>query len=142
VKAKEREEQRMAGSPKDRRYTKEHEWVRLGDGEAVVGITDFAQEQLGDLVYFDLPEPGTQLRQGAKLGEVESVKAVSEIFAPLSGEVVEVNQRANESAELVNQDPYGEGWLLKMKPADPSEADNLLSAEEYDALIATAGAEH
>ncbi|HUS83463.1 MAG TPA: glycine cleavage system protein GcvH [Dehalococcoidia bacterium] len=131
----------MADSPKDRRYTKEHEWVRLADGEALLGITDFAQEQLGDLVYFDLPEPGAQIRQHAKLGEVESVKAVSEIYAPVSGEVVEVNQRVMESPELVNRDPYGDGWLLKVKPGDPSELDNLLSAEEYDALVATAAGE-
>jgi len=133
----------MTTSPKDRRYTKEHEWARLGDGEAVVGITDFAQEQLGDLVYFDLPEPGAQVRQHAKLGEVESVKAVSEIFAPLSGEVIEVNQKAMDSPELVNQDPYGAGWLLKVRPADASEMDSLLSAEDYDALVATAeGGQH
>jgi len=133
----------MTSSPKDRRYTKEHEWAHLGDGEAVVGITDFAQEQLGDLVYFDLPEPGAQVRQHAKLGEVESVKAVSEIFAPLSGEVIEVNQKAMDSPELVNQDPYGAGWLLKVRPADASEMDSLLSAEDYDALVATAeGGQH
>jgi len=133
----------MTSSPKDRRYTKEHEWVRLGEGEAMVGITDFAQEQLGDLVYFDLPEPGAQIRQHAKLGEVESVKAVSEIYAPLSGEVIEVNQKAMDSPELVNQDPYGEGWLLKVRPADASEMNSLLSAEDYDALVATAeGRQH
>jgi len=133
----------MTSSPKDRRYTKEHEWVRLGEGEAMVGITDFAQEQLGDLVYFDLPEPGAQIRQHAKLGEVESVKAVSEIYAPLSGEVIEVNQKAMDSPELVNRDPYGEGWLLKVRPADASEMDSLLSAEDYDALVATAeGGQH
>lgn len=131
----------MAGSPKDRRYTKEHEWVRLAGGEAVLGITDFAQDQLGDLVYFDLPQPGAQIRQGAKLGEVESVKAVSEIYAPISGEVVELNPQAMDSPELVNQDPYGEGWLLKVKPAYASEMDNLLSAEDYDALVATAAGE-
>lgn len=133
----------MASSPKDRRYSKEHEWVRLDDGEATVGITDFAQEQLGDLVYFDLPEPGAQVRQHAKMGEVESVKAVSEVYAPLSGEVVEVNQQAMDSPEVVNQDPYGEGWLLKVKPADASEMDSLLPAEDYDALVATAeGGQH
>ncbi len=132
----------MASSPRDRRYTSEHEWVLLSDGEALVGITDFAQEQLGDLVYFDLPDAGKQLRQNDKLGEVESVKAVSEIYAPLSGEVVGVNQQVNESPELVNRDPYGEGWLLKMKPATLGEFDNLLSPEEYDALLATAEAEH
>lgn len=129
----------MAGTPTDRCYTKEHEWVRLAGDQAAIGITDFAQEQLGDLVYFDLPEPGAQIRQHAKLGEVESVKAVSEIFAPIDGEVIETNQQAMDSPEVVNQDPYGEGWLLKVKPADPSEVDGLLSAEEYDALVATAG---
>jgi glycine cleavage system H protein len=131
----------MADSPKDRRYSKEHEWVRLADGEALVGITDFAQEQLGDLVYFDLPEPGAQIRQNDKLGEVESVKAVSEIYAPISGEIIEVNQQAMDSPEVVNEDPYGAGWLLKVKPADPSQLESLLSAEEYDALVATAAGE-
>jgi glycine cleavage system H protein len=131
----------MADSPKDRRYSKEHEWVRLADGEALVGITDFAQEQLGDLVYFDLPEPGAQIEQDGKLGEVESVKAVSEIYAPISGEIIEVNQQAMDSPEVVNEDPYGAGWLLKVKPADPSQLDSLLSAEEYDTLVATAAGE-
>lgn len=132
----------MADSPKDRRYTKEHEWVRLDGGEAIIGITDFAQDQLGDLVYFDLPEPGAQVRQHAKLGEVESVKAVSEIYAPLSGEVTEVNQQVTDSPEVVNKDPYGEGWLLKVKPADASEMDSLLSPEDYDALVAATGQQH
>jgi glycine cleavage system H protein len=132
----------MGSSPKDRRYTREHEWVLLGQGEALVGITDFAQEQLGDLVYFDLPDPGKRLRQNEKLGEVESVKAVSEIYAPVSGEVVEVNPRVSEAPEVVNRDPYGEGWLLKLKPAAPDELDRLLPADEYDALVATAEAEH
>ena len=128
----------MTETPKDRRYSKDHEWVRLAEGEALVGITDFAQEQLGDLVYFDLPEPRTQLRQNSKLGEVESVKAVSEIFAPLSGEVIEVNQQAMDSPEIVNQDPYREGWLLKVKPSNVSELDSLLSADQYDTFVATA----
>ena len=132
----------MADNPKDRRYTKEHEWVRLDGGEAIIGITDFAQDQLGDLVYFDLPEPGAQIRQHAKLGEVESVKAVSEIYAPLSGDVIEVNQQVTDSPEVVNKDPFGEGWLLKVKPADASEMDSLLSPEDYDALVAAAGEQH
>jgi glycine cleavage system H protein len=132
----------MATSPKDRRYSKEHEWVRLEGAEATVGITDFAQEQLGDIVYFDLPEPGAQVRQHAKLGEVESVKTVSDIYAPLSGEVIEVNQQAMDAPEVVNEDPYGQGWLLKLKAADPSEMDSLLSAEDYDALLATAEGGH
>ncbi len=128
----------MAASPKDRRYSKDHEWVRLNGDEATIGITDFAQEQLGDIVYFNLPEPGAQVRQHAKLGEVESVKAVSDIYAPLTGEVVEINQQAMDAPQLANQDPYGEGWLLKLKSTDPSETDNLLSAEDYDALVAAA----
>lgn len=125
----------MAESPKDLKYTREHEWVRLEDGAAVTGITDYAQEQLGDLVYFDLPEPGTELRQFEKLGEAESVKAVSDLFAPLSGEVIEVNERARESPEIVNSDPYGEGWLVRTSVADYSELEKLLTAEEYDALV-------
>jgi len=133
----------MATSPRDRRYSKEHEWVRLDGDKATVGITDFAQEQLGDIVYFDLPEPGAQVRQHAKLGEVESVKTVSDIYAPLSGEVIEVNQQAMDAPEVVNEDPYGQGWLLKVKPADASEMDSLLSAEDYDALLAAAeGGQH
>jgi len=126
----------MASSPKDRHYTKEHEWVRADGDEATVGITHFAQEQLGDLVYFDLPEPGTTVRQFAKLGEVESVKAVSDLYSPVSGEVSVLNQAAQDSPEVVNRDPYGEGWLLKLKLANPAELDSLLSAEEYAALLA------
>ncbi len=133
----------MADIPKDLRYTKEHEWVRLAGEEATTGITDFAQEQLGDIVYFDLPEPGAQVKQHAKLGEVESVKTVSDIYAPLSGEVAEINQKTADTPEVVNEDPYGEGWLLKLKPSDPSEIEGLLSAEAYEALIAEAeGGQH
>jgi glycine cleavage system H protein len=133
----------MANSPGDRRYTKQNEWVRLDDGAAIAGITAFAQEQLGDIVYFDLPEPGAQVKQHAKMGEVESVKTVSDLYAPLSGEVVELNQKTADTPEVVNEDPYGEGWLLKLKPSDPSEMDSLLSAEGYDALIAEAeGGQH
>ena len=133
----------MADSPKDLRYTKQHEWVRLDDGAAIAGITAFAQEQLGDIVYFDLPEPGARVKQHAKMGEVESVKTVSDLYAPLSGEVVELNQKTADTPEVVNEDPYGEGWLLKLKPSDPSEMDSLLSAEDYDALIAEAeGGQH
>ena len=133
----------MANSPSDRRYTKQHEWVRLDDGAAIAGITAFAQEQLGDIVYLDLPEPGAQVKQHAKMGEVESVKTVSDLYAPLSGEVVELNQKTADTPEVVNEDPYGEGWLLKLKPSEPSEMDSLLSAEDYDALIAEAeGGQH
>jgi glycine cleavage system H protein len=126
----------MANSPKDRRYSKEDEWVLAVGDEGTVGITDFAQEQLGDIVYFDLPEPGARVQQFAKLGEVESMKAVSDLFSPVSGEVSEVNPQVADSPEVVNKDPYGAGWLLKIKLADPAELDNLLSAEDYDALLA------
>ncbi len=126
----------MAESPKDRRYSKEDEWVLAVDGVGTVGITDFAQEQLGDIVYFVLPEPGAQARQSEKIGEVESMKAVSDIYSPVSGEVSEVNQQVVDSPEVVNKDPYGAGWLVKIKLADPAELDNLLSAEEYDARLA------
>lgn len=126
--------------PTDRKYSREHEWVLLQEGGlALVGISQFAQEQLGDIVYFDLPKPGTKLQQFKKLGEVESVKAVSEVYAPVSGEVVETNRAVVERPELVNQDPFGQGWLLKVRLADPKELDNLMSAQEYEAHIAAAG---
>lgn len=126
----------MANSPKDRRYSREDEWVRAVDGVGTVGITDFAQEQLGDIVYFVLPEPGARARQSEKMGEVESMKAVSDLYSPVSGEVSEVNQQVVDSPEVVNKDPYGAGWLVKIKLADPAELDNLLSAEDYDARLA------
>lgn len=131
----------MGESPKDLKYTREHEWVRLEDGAAVVGITEYAQGQLGDLVYFELPEMGTELRQFEKLGEAESVKAVSDLFAPLSGEVIETNERVLESPEVVNSDPYGEGWLVKISVSDFSELEKLLTAEEYDSLLAAESSE-
>jgi len=125
-------------SPSDRRYTKEHEWVRVEDNMGTVGITDYAQDQLGDIVYVDLPSPGTQVKQLEKLGEIESVKAVSDLYSPVSGEVVEVNQGINDRPELVNQSPYEEGWLVRLRLADPAELDNLLTAKQYDELIAQA----
>jgi len=125
-------------SPADRRYTKEHEWVRVEDNVGVVGITDYAQDQLGDIVYLELPSPGTQVKQLDKLGEIESVKAVSDLYSPVSGEVTEVNQEVNDRPELVNQSPYDEGWLVRVRLADPAEVDSLLSAEQYDELIAQA----
>jgi glycine cleavage system H protein len=125
-------------SPSDRRYTKEHEWVRVEDNMGTVGITDYAQDQLGDIVYVDLPSPGTSVKQLEKLGEIESVKAVSDLYSPVSGEVVEVNQEVNDRPELVNQSPYEEGWLVRIRLADPAEVDNLLTAEQYDELIAQA----
>ena len=128
-------------SPTDRRYTKEHEWVRVQNDLGTVGITDYAQDQLGDIVYVDLPSPGTQVKQLEKLGEIESVKAVSDLYSPVSGEVVEVNQGVNDRPELVNQSPYEGGWLVRVRLADPAELDALLTAEQYDALVAEAQAE-
>ena len=123
-------------NPTDRKYSKEHEWIKLEEGSrGLLGITHFAQEQLGDVVFLDLPGPGTQLQQSSKLGEVESVKAVSDIYSPVSGEVTEVNQDAVDHPELVNEDPYGRGWLLRVELQNPSELDSLLTAEQYDALL-------
>jgi len=121
--------------PADLKYTKEHEWVRLEGDTGTVGVTDYAQDQLGDIVYLDLPAAGTSLAQYAKLGEIESVKAVSDLYSPVSGEIVEVNQEAVDAPELVNSDPYGRGWLIKVRLSDASELDGLLSAEAYDTHI-------
>ena len=114
--------------PQDLKYTEEHEWIRVTDDIATVGITDYAQDQLGDVVYVDLPSPGTSLTQFGKLGEIESVKAVSDIYAPLTGEVTESNTGLNDNPEVVNTDPYEKGWLVKVKIANTQELDGLLSA--------------
>jgi glycine cleavage system H protein len=121
--------------PPDLRYTKEHEWVRLADGIGTVGITDYAQDQLGDIVYVGLPEAGKQLTQLAVFGEIESVKAVSELYSPVTGEVVEANQALTDSPELINDSPYDRGWLMKVRLADESEIDKLLTAEQYSDFI-------
>lgn len=121
-------------SPADLRYTKEHEWVRVEGDVAVVGITDYAQDQLGDIVFVDLPAPGTSVAYMQKFGEIESVKAVSELFSPVSGEVIERNESLADSPEQVNDSPYGEGWMLKVRLSNPAELDSLLSAAEYDAF--------
>lgn len=121
--------------PQDLLYTKEHEWVRTEDGIAVVGITDYAQDQLGDVVYVDLPPRGARLVQFEKMGEIESVKTVSDLYSPVSGEVVEVNENAREHPERVNEDPYGEGWLLRVKMDEPGELEGLLSAADYAAYV-------
>jgi glycine cleavage system H protein len=123
-------------SPDDRKYSKEHEWVKVAGDAATIGITDYAQEQLGDVVYVDLPEPDATITQFEKMGEIESVKAVSDLFTPVSGTVVRVNQRIVEKPETVNSDAHGEGWLLELKLSDPAELDKLLSAAEYDAFTA------
>ena len=125
-------------SPGDLKYTKEHEWVRVDGGAGTVGITDYAQDQLGDIVYVDLPDVGTQVTYLEKLGEIESVKAVSELFSPVSGEVVEVNGALTDKPELVNASPYGEGWMLRVRLSDPEELDNLLTAQQYDDYVSQA----
>ena len=121
--------------PDNLRYTKEHEWVRVEAGVGTVGITDHAQNELGDIVYVDLPKPGTQLEQGKTMGSVESVKAVSDIFAPVSGEVTEVNPVLADAPEKLNTDPHGEAWLVKIKLSAPGEASALLTAADYQAYI-------
>ena len=122
--------------PDDLRYTNEHEWARLeGEGQAVVGITDYAQKLLGDVVFITMPSVGEQLTQFAKCGEIESPKAVSDIFTPLSGEVTAINDEAMQHPELVNREPYGQGWLFRLRLKDSSEWDKLLTAEAYRGLV-------
>ena len=118
--------------PDDLRYSKEHEWARTEqDGRVRVGITDFAQDALGDVVYVDLPEPGTQVSAGQAFGEVESTKSVSDVYAPVSGTIVERNGALEEKPELVNQQPYADGWLVAIEAADPAELEQLLDAPGY-----------
>jgi glycine cleavage system H protein len=121
--------------PSDRKYSKEHEWVLVLGDVATVGITDFAQNQLGEVVYIDLPAEGDTLAVGDSFGEIESVKSVSELFAPLSGEIVEVNSALGDTPETVNAEPHGGGWMVKVTIEDATELDALMSAEEYDAFI-------
>ena len=123
-------------SPPDLKYTKEHEWVSVEDDVGTVGITDYAQDQLGDIVYVDLPAVGTKITHLEKFGEIESVKAVSELFSPVSGEVVEVNAALVEKPELVNESPYGEGWMIRVRVSDLSELERLITAQEYDEYLA------
>jgi glycine cleavage system H protein len=121
--------------PSDLRYTAEHEWVAPGDGASVrVGITDYAQDALGDIVYVQLPETGSAVQAGQPLGEVESTKSVSEIYAPLAGTVVALNGQLVETPELINTDPYGAGWLVEIELADPAAVQGLLTAQAYEAL--------
>jgi glycine cleavage system H protein len=128
--------------PNDYRYTKEHEWVKADGAVATIGITDFAQSELGDVVFVELPKIGTQLKSGQSFGTVESVKAVSEIFSPVSGEVSETNSALADSPEKINQDPHGEGWLVKMRLADSKEVAGLMDAAGYQAYIAEKSKEH
>jgi glycine cleavage system H protein len=116
-------------------YTKEHEWARIEDDTATIGITDYAQGELGDIVYVDLPEIGTQVGMGDSFGTIEAVKAVSDLFAPLSGEVVAVNGDLNDAPEKINQDPYNEGWMIRIKMSDIEEKGELLDSQQYENLI-------
>ena len=124
-------------NPNDRKYTREHEWVKVEDsgGRALTGITEYAQDQLGDIVYFELPKPGDAVKQLEKMGEVESVKAVSDLYSPVSGEVLETNEKLIDHPELANQDPFEEGWLIRVSIANPSELESLMTSEEYEAFI-------
>jgi glycine cleavage system H protein len=117
--------------PDDLRYSKEHEWVRADGAQATIGITSFAADELGDIVFVELPEPGSQVSQFGVFGVIESVKAVSDLYAPISGEVVEVNETLRDRPELVNTDPFGEGWIAKVALADESELDGLMDAPAY-----------
>ncbi len=124
--------------PEDLKYTAEHEWVRVDDdGPARIGITDYAQDQLGDIVYVQLPEVGEQVEAGGPIGELESTKSVSDIFAPVTGSVTNVNEALAANPELCNSDPYGEGWILEVDMSEPQQIDGLLTAADYQATIAS-----
>ena len=125
----------MADYPDDLKYHPEHDWARIDGETATLGITWYAQDSLGEIVFFDPPEAGTALRKDEPYAEVESVKAVSDVIAPLSGDVIEVNDNLTSSPEQINEDPYGEGWLVKIKMSDPSEADALLDRAAYEGLL-------
>lgn len=125
----------MSNIPENLRYSKDHEWVRVDGDTAAIGITDYAQHALGDVVYIDMPRVGDKLGTHESFGSVESVKAVSEIFTPLAGEIVEVNEEINDTPEAVNKDPYGAAWMIKVKMDNPGEADAMLSAEEYEEYL-------
>jgi glycine cleavage system H protein len=125
----------MSNIPENLRYSKDHEWVLVDGDLATIGITDYAQHALGDVVYVDMPRVGDKMGSHEAFGSVESVKAVSEIFTPIAGEVVEVNEELNDDAEKVNTDPYGDAWMIKIKMDNPHEADAMLSAEEYEEYL-------
>ena len=124
-------------NPKEYKYTQEHEWICPEPGDkGKMGLADYAQSHLGDIVFLDLPAPGTQVEQSQKMGEVESVKAVAGIFAPVSGQVLEINQTVIDEPKLVNEDPYGAGWLVKLELSKPSELDALMNSDKYDEFVA------
>jgi len=123
-------------NPADLKYDKEHEWVRVEGDAAFIGISDFAQDQLGEVVYVDLPSVGDELVAGETFGEIESVKSVSELYSPVTGTIVEVNDELDGAPETINSDPYGGGWMIKVALVDPSQLDALMSADEYEAFVA------
>ncbi len=123
------------GHPNDRKYSNEHEWVIVDGDVATIGISSFAQDQLGEVVYVDLPSEGDALASGETFGEIESVKSVSELYAPVSGEVIAVNDSLDDAPETVNSDPHGDGWMIKVKLEDAGQVDGLMTAEEYDAFV-------
>lgn len=122
--------------PTDRRYTKEHEWIAVAGNSATIGITDYAQHELGDVVFVETPKAGTKIETGKQFGTVESVKAVSDIYAPASGEVIEANEELANTPEKINSDPHGSGWLIKVRLANPAELNSLMDAAAYEAYIA------
>ena len=128
--------------PKDYRYTKEHEWIKMDGAAGTIGITDYAQNELGDVVFVELPKVGTQLKAGQSLGTIESVKAVSEIFTPVSGEVTETNPALVDAPEKINSDPHGSAWLIKIRVSDPKEAASLMDAPAYEAYVTEKAKEH
>lgn len=123
------------GYPQDVRYTKEHEWARVEDGVVTVGITSYATDQLGDVVFVELPETGKKLEAGKPFGVVEAVKTVSDLYSPIDGEVVEVNGALSDNPAMVNQEPFGEGWMIRIKAKNPGDVDKLLSPDDYEKLI-------
>ena len=125
--------------PSDLKYSQTHEWVRIEGSTATIGITDHAQSELGDIVYLDLPEPGRMLQKGEQFGEVESVKAVSEIYVPVSGEVVESNTSITDTTEVLNEDPYGKGWLIKVRLGNSAELSDLMEPADYEKFLAEGG---
>ncbi len=127
----------MAKTPEDNRYAKSHEYIHVEGEVGTVGITEYAQKELGDVVFVEVPQVGTQLEMGDEFGSIESVKAVSELFSPVSGEVVEVNEALADKPELVNTDPYGDGWMIKVRVTAPEEVDELMTAEDYDDYVQT-----
>ena len=122
----------MANVPEDLHYSKDHEWVRVDGGEAVIGITDYAQNSLGDVVYVELPKTGEEFAAHQSFGSVESVKAVSEVFTPVAGEITKINESLAEEPEKVNTDPYGDGWMIRIRMSSPEDVDSLLTAAEYE----------